>query len=455
MRSKNFKAGIFVLITLILLGYMIIRVGQGNLFRSSAYNIFIEIESAVGIDEKTQVQIAGVDIGEVVGISLLENQHARLELAIYEGVKISPQAKALVKTRGMLGDVYIEIYQTGIIDKVLEPGTTINQVVTYGDINSVTQEISSIAQDVKAITAQMRKVMAGDDSPFDKTMNNLEEITASISKMTKQNEKNIDVIIENMKALAQNLNYVVAKNMGQFDRTVDNIEDITDDISSGRGTLGRLLKDEETVNKLNDTLDGIGDFLGGANRMKVDLGMHAEYLAGTGNVKNYVSLSLKPRPDKYFLFEVVSDPDPSFNSFIEETIVTSGGNTSTVTTKKRTKTLDGLMFSAQLAKKYHDFTIRGGLVESSGGLGVDYDKGPIGVSFTAFDFKSDEGQKPHLKAMARANITQSFYLLGGLDDFINPNQDLAWYLGAGLTFTDDDIKSLLGVISSVGTASVQ
>ena len=138
---------------------------------------------------------------------------------------------------------------------------------------------------------------------------------------------------------------------------------------------------------------------------------------------------------------------------IEETVVTSGGASTTVTTERRNKTLDGFRFTAQIAKKYHDFTIRGGLIESSGGVGLDFDKGPVGLSFSAFDFKSTAGQRPHLKALGKANLTSSFYLLGGVDDIINQNQDLAWFLGAGLSFTDDDIKSLFGILSAGASAS--
>jgi len=428
---------------------MVLRVSQGSLFNAGTYSIYLEVDSAVGLDKKTQVQIAGVDVGEVLDIELIDNQKALVELAIQNNVKINSNAISRIKTMGILGDAYIEIYQPGPLNDPLEEGKTIKNVTNYGDVNSVTQQVSSIAEDVKAITTQMRKLMAGDDSAFDRTIKNLENITSSFSRLSLKNEKNIDILVSNMKALSQNLNYIVAKNMGRVDRTVYNLEDITKDMAEGRGTIGKLLKDEDTVNKLNDTLDGISSFIGGANRLRVDLDMHTEYLAGTGNVKNYVSMALKPRPDKFFLFEIVSDPDPSFNTTIEETIVTSGGTTSTISTKRREKALDGILFSAQLAKKYHDFTIRGGLIESSGGVGLDYNRGPLGLSFTAFDFKSDEGQRPHLKVMGKTHLTKSFYVLGGVDDFINPDQDLAWYLGAGLTFTDDDIKSLLGVFTGL------
>ncbi|MBF0103783.1 MAG: MCE family protein [Deltaproteobacteria bacterium] len=449
MKSNNFKAGIFVLITMVLLVIMILKISQGGLIFSKTYYLYMDINSAVGLAKNSPVQIAGVDIGIIEDILLTNRNTARLKLSIRDDIRISRQASGNIKTTGILGDAYVEIMQGESMTETLKDGDVITDVTSFGDINSVTGQIAAIATDVKAITAQMRKLMAGDGSTFDNTMKNIEKISNSLSNVTSANEDNINVIIANMKALSQNLNYMVARNMGRVDSTFYNLDDITGTISRGEGTIGQLVKDDKTINKLNETLEGINDFLGGANRLKVDLGMHSEYLAGTGDFKNYVSLSLKPRPDKYFLLEVMSDPDPSFETGIEETIVTSGATSNKITTKTRTKKLDGFMFSAQIAKKIHDFTIRGGLIESSGGIGVDYDKGIFGLSFSAFDFKSDEGQKPHLKAMGRTQVSHNFYFLGGVDDFINTNQDLAWFLGAGLSFTDDDIKSLLGIMTGL------
>lgn len=448
MKGNNFKAGIFVLFALAIMIYMILRVSQGGLFFSSTYPIYLEVASAAGLAQNTPVQIAGVDIGLVDGITLTSSNKARLRLAIRNDVVISRSSRGYIKTTGILGDAFIEIVPGDISSPPMKKDDVMTDVTTFGDINSLTGQMSLIAEDVKAITGQMRKLMAGDDSSFDRTMRNIEKITNTLANVSTKNEGNIDAIIANLKILSQNLNAMVAQNMGNVNGTLNNIDDITGTIAAGKGTIGKLVKDEETINKINDSLDSLNNFLGGANRLKVDLGMHSEYLAGTGDFKNYVELKLKPRPDKFFLFEAVSDPDPSFNSAIEENIITSGGTTSTITTKTRSKRLNGFLFSAQIAKKIRDFTIRGGLIESSGGVGFDYDRGPIGFSFQAFDFKSDEGQKPHLKAMARAQLTNSFYLLGGVDDIINPNQDLAWFLGAGFTFTDDDLKSLLGIFAT-------
>lgn len=446
--EQHFKAGIFVLGTLLLLVYITIRISQSNLLPGSTYPVTLTVDSALGLSQNTPVQIAGVDIGTVAKIELSDDSRARLTLAIDRGVAVATDAQGVIKTTGLLGDAIVEIVQHSPVLHKLEPGGEIRNSRIMGDMSSVTSQIGDIADDIKAITKQMKKLMAGDDSSFAKTMKNIETITDSLSKVTTLNEKNINTIIANVKALSQNLNLLVANNMGKVNSTVYNIDAITGKVAKGEGTVGRLINDEETVDKLNDALDGLNDFLGGTNKLRVDFGMHSEYLGGNSDFKNYVSLALRPRPDKYFLFEVTSDPSPSAITTVEETTVESGGATTSFTTTKRVTSKDTFRFSAQMAKKFQDFTIRGGLIESTGGVGVEYDKGPFGLEFSAFDFKSDAGQRPHLKAMGTANITHNVYLLGGVDDFINRNQDLDWFIGAGMAFTDDDIKSILGLLSA-------
>lgn len=450
MNNPNFKAGIFVLTCLVLFVYITIRISQSSLIPGATYTLYLEVDSAMGLSPNTPVQIAGVDIGTVENISLSEMGRARLRLGIKKGVPIAENAVGVIKTTGILGDAIVEIQQKSPVITSLKGGDTIAHSKTAGDLSSVTNQVSDIADDVKAITSQLKKLIAGDDSPIDKTIKNIEKISTSLANVTTLNEKNLNVIIANVKTLSENLNKLVANNSGEISHTIYNLDSITTKVSKGEGTVGRLINDDETVNKINESLDSLNEFLGTANKLQVDFGMHSEYLGGTSEFKNYVSLYLRPRPDKYFLFEVTSDPSPSFITSVEETTLESGGSVSTFTATKRTQARDSFRFSAQLAKRFMDFTVRGGLIESSGGIGVDYNRGPFGLQFSAFDFKSDAGQRPHLKAMGTANLTRNFFLLGGLDDFLNENQDLDWFMGAGLSFTDEDIKSIIGLISASG-----
>jgi phospholipid/cholesterol/gamma-HCH transport system substrate-binding protein len=445
--GNNLKVGMFVLATLVLLAVMILKVGDSGFSFGGEKTIYVELDSAVGIDPKTPVQIAGVDVGTVSKIELLPTNKARLSLSVKKDLALAADAKARIKTTGMLGDAFIELYQSGLTTERMPDGGTIREVESFGDMNSLIGQMSNITDDVKAITSEMRKVMGIQNSAFNNSIRNMEKITGSVARLTEANEKNLGTIIVNLKSLSQNMNAVVANNMGGIGDTVANLDTVTTRLERGEGTVGRLLKDEDTVDKLNESLDGINDFLGGTNKLKIDFGAHTEFLGGTGDFKNYVTLAVRPRPDKYFLFELVSDPDPSPIDILEETTVESNGTTSSFTTHTRTQNLNKLLVTAQFVKRLYDFNLRGGLIESTGGFGADYSKGPVTVSFSAFDFKTKFNEKPHLKFWGQANVTDSLYLMGGFDDVLNPNHDLDWFLGAGFTFTDDDIKSLLGFAS--------
>lgn len=448
MKSKDYKAGLFVLLSIVILGFMIVKVSQGGFLFSNSYDLHITLDSAVGLAHKTPVQIAGVPVGIVSQIRLDEMSRAQLTLQIQNDVRIFSGTKAQIKTSGILGDAYIDLIPPKQREDVLVEGDEIGSVQNMGDFGSLTDTLGLVAEDLRAMTEQMRKNVAGEGSNFDNTMKNLERITAYLAK----NENNVNVSMANIKAITENLNAILASNRSQINTTTSNVAEITTSMNKGEGTIGKLLKSEETIDKIHDSLDNINNLVGGANRFEVEMGGHTEYLGASQDFKNYVSLALKPRPDKYFLFEVVSDPDPSFTTVVEKTKITSGNASSTVTTQKSSKQLDDLLFSAQFAKRFEGFTMRGGLIESTGGVGLDYHFGPLKAEFSAFDFRTEDNQKPHLKLLGTAKLTQTFYLLGGLDDFINPNQDLDWFMGAGFSFTDEDVKSLFGLM---GLSSVR
>lgn len=446
--TPQLKTGLFVLIVLIILAYATIRISQTSFFPGRTYTIYLLVDSATGLTQKTPVEIAGIQVGTVKEISLVDNHKARLALEIQKKYKISREAKARVRTVGFLGDTYIEIDQAGAVTQTVKSGDYLQTAETAGDINSVTNQISDIASDIKAISTTMRQLMAGENSSFAVTLRNIEKITESLKNVTTTNEGNLNAIIVNMREISTNLNRLVARNQAQVDATLDNIAVVTGKVRDGEGSLGRLINSDETVEKLNESLDNLNNLLGTSNKWQVELGYHAEYLGTTEDFKNYISFALKPRPDKYFLFELVNDPSPDATTTESQTTITSGGVTSVVDEKVKTTEQDKFRFSAQFAKKFYDFTLRAGIIESSGGAGIDYNRGPVGLQFSAFDFETKEGEKPHLKTMATLNLTESIYLLGGLDDFLSNQQDPDWFMGAGVQFTDEDIKSILGLLSA-------
>jgi len=107
---------------------------------------------------------------------------------------------------------------------------------------------------------------------------------------------------------------------------------------------------------------------------------------------------------------------------------------------------DSLNFSAQIAKRYYNLVLRGGFFESTGGLGLDYyifdDR--FGITFEAFDFDSDKS--PHLKFKASYSPFKHLFLTFGFDDFISDEDKDSFFVGGGINFSDEDIKTLISSI---------
>jgi phospholipid/cholesterol/gamma-HCH transport system substrate-binding protein len=437
--SPQSKVGIFAVIAIAIVVYLTLRVSDLKFSPTGTYFLYLEMPSAANIDKKTPVQVAGIQVGIVDGIQLTPDNRARLKLKIRKGVILPKDVSAQVRTRGVLGDVFLELIP-GKSPEVLEKGGTITNVSPTVDINELTRNLNDVAVSLKRYTVS-------EDSVVAKSLQNIEKLTEQLAKFTTNNRQNMDQVVMNLRDITHDLKGIVRENSSEVNETLERLRNITSKIDEGKGTVGKLINDPSTGEKVNEAIDNVNNVIGPISRLQTEIGYHLEYLGTTHDFKNYVSLTLKPRPDKYFLLEFVSDSDPSPTFSTTTTNVTAGGVTTTVVTDTEKVDRNRLLISAEVAKSFYDFTFRGGLIESTGGLGIDYNRGPFSLQFSAFDFINNENQNPHLKILASANITKGFYLLGGVDDFISKQHDPDWFFGAGIRFLDDDIKSLFSAFS--------
>jgi len=146
------------------------------------------------------------------------------------------------------------------------------------------------------------------------------------------------------------------------------------------------------------------------------------------DTKSYLNLKIQPKADKYYLLGLVSDPAGLTTTTDTVTTEVPGGTTST---HKEKTDRDKLKFNAQIAKRYKDFVFRGGILESTGGLGLDYllydDR--LKLSFEAFDFDNDS--RTHLKFGANLSFLKYLYLTAGFDDFISDEDNSSFLLALG------------------------
>lgn len=504
--SAEAKVGLFVLGGILILVYMSLRIGGIRFGREEGYTLYVSFASASGLDKDAAVRVAGVEIGKVRVIELRGNR-AYLTLHIRPDIKLGKDFTAVLTTKGLLGEKYLELIPGSPNAPPLKEGEEITRTISYADMDKLMTILSDVAVDIKKVTETISHVFGGPEgeASLKNIIKNIEDISFRVNRLVAVNDEKLGRIMTNIdeftgvlkndgpqisadlkgairnmnEAFAKtsaNLNQLIDENRGdlkegvgnlkvaavklqeamdninkltkdvgpQVKETMDSLGSITKKIDKGEGTLGKLINDPGIHDSLNRTIKGVNNYLDRAESIKTYIGYRAEFLSDEKTTKSYFSLKVQPRADKYYLLEIVDDPRGKLRK--EQHTVTTASGTTTTMDDVRTNTIK---FSAQVAKRFKNAVVRGGIIESTGGAGIDYylfsDRARL--SLEAFDFnqKTSFGAKsnPHLKAGAQISLNKYFFLVGGYDDFINRQGRKSGYFGIGFQFDDEDLKYLL------------
>lgn len=505
--SSAAKIGAFMLIVLAILGYFVLKIEDININRGGGTKTISAVfDSVAGLDKKSAVRVAGVRVGKVADIRLRPDGRAEVTLEIDKDVQLHGNATAKVANLGLLGEKYVE----------LDPGTqsapllTANNITLRGSqpasIDDVTNQISAIATDVKAITESLRNVMAGPTGQqrLEDIVENVRQITSQVRELIAANRSNVDSTLANARIiseqlrveipkLAQSIDHVattiggtvsenrqdvrtIVENLKQLSTdlkaTSTNLDSITGQVKSGEGTVGKLIYSNEAHDKLTAALSsvesGVNELkntLGRANRIGMDIGIKSDYYAGLaktnednitnlgGNARAEVQVRIIPNPERnrFYNITLADDPRGTRRDKAFETTVTdpvTGKSTTTIT--KETKFDRDFLISAQAGWTLNPIAVRVGLFDSTGGVGADYKVNDrIRITGEAFDFGKKRDPNAHLRVFGEYIIrketarTPQIFVSSGVDNMLN---DTAFTFGGGIRWRDDDLKYLLSSV---------
>ena len=133
--ALDVAVGVFLVVGVLALGWLSVRLGRVELFTSTGYVVFADFPSVGGLKAGSSVEIAGVEIGRVDGITLSDYQ-ARVAMTIRGDVKLQDDAIASIKTRGLIGEKFIKINPGGA-EKLIKPNGKITEVEPPVDIEEL------------------------------------------------------------------------------------------------------------------------------------------------------------------------------------------------------------------------------------------------------------------------------------------------------------------------------
>lgn len=133
--------GVFVLVGILCLAYLSVNLGKMELLGGNYFEVSAGFNSVSGLKSGASVEIAGVEVGKVARISLDPSRGyiAAVALNIREGVELSDDTIASVRTRGIIGDKYI-LLKPGGSDTILADGGKIRDTESAVDFEQIISE---------------------------------------------------------------------------------------------------------------------------------------------------------------------------------------------------------------------------------------------------------------------------------------------------------------------------
>lgn len=488
--SEAVKVGLFAFLALAALAFFILRIEDFSPFSPEGPKIYALFDTVAGLDDKASVRIAGVRIGRVDGVGL-EGQQARVGLRIEsQDVPLTEGSRARVASLGLLGESYIELIPGPLDNPPLPPGAvipgespiTIDQAMEQlSEVGSSIQQITGnfagemgpggnlalLIEDMGATASAVRGLVETNRDQVAATVGNFEQASAALArelpKLSGQMER---VLVEIEAVLAEN-RPEMAGAMENVERvtediqiSVRNLNDITDRLNRGEGSLGKLLASEEAHDSLVSTLDAVEggvatlqETLGVAQRIKLDLGAESYWLSDPEEARSTFQLTIDPQADgRLYRVGLVDAPQGDEETTFERITVTNPDGTTETRTIETLRRDDDPTLSALFGfQSKQGAVLWGGLIEDQFGVQVDYplfDR-RLWLSMEAFDFDREtsleEELNPHLRLMGRWWFHDNFYVIGGVDDFLESDRN-SFFLGGGIRWNDDNLKALLGSV---------
>lgn len=114
-QTKNeIVVGLFLLLGLICVSWLAIRLGDISMFGQDRYQVVARFTSASGLRQGAYVEAGGVRVGIVDSIGFdPERYQAVVVMSIDNGVPISEDAVASIRTAGIIGDKFVKITPGG------------------------------------------------------------------------------------------------------------------------------------------------------------------------------------------------------------------------------------------------------------------------------------------------------------------------------------------------------
>jgi phospholipid/cholesterol/gamma-HCH transport system substrate-binding protein len=299
-RSIEIRVGIFVLVSLLVAGGLIIRYGKYTRLAERTYEIVVSFPNVGGIVKDASVMYAGIPIGKVDRIGLSEGGQlsVKLTLAIFEEYKIRSDARFVINQSGLLGDRYVDIIPQSTTAAFITPGQEVEGATSVDLSEAIRSAVDVLHQAAGALTRVDEAIKRVDEMVLStqnllhvsQTMANIDEATSNAVGVTLA----LRVVVEESRADLTNAFgklSLASDNMSDASKRVEQV--VTDNQEDIRAAIKDL---SESAKRVDAMLANLQKGQGTVGKLLVDPSLHDELLHLVQNWRRYGLLYKEGKP---------------------------------------------------------------------------------------------------------------------------------------------------------------
>ncbi|WP_456422006.1 MlaD family protein [Lutibacter sp.] len=258
-----------------------------NLFDGPLKTYKTEYSNVRGLNKASVVTINGVEVGKVINIMFNQNPEKRgqliVEFSVETDFEFSKKSIAKIYSASLMGGKSLAIIPS-YEGEMAKPGDFLKGEIESDIFSSVTEKLNPLQAKVESVIVSADSLMAGLTDILDvksrtelkssikylnATILNFKNISESVDKLVKSNEEKLGNTLSNTELMTANLaklsDTLVNANLGltvkNLETTITSLNKILESVEEGKGTLGKLLNDEDMYNNLTNASKELEELL--------------------------------------------------------------------------------------------------------------------------------------------------------------------------------------------------
>ncbi|WP_417356276.1 MlaD family protein [Flavobacterium sp.] len=282
--TREVKTAILVIgaVLLFIWGYSFLK---GRDLFNSYKTFYVVYDNVEDLSPSAQVTINGLAVGKVHGITIdTETGKLKVEMQISTDFPISKTSRAVLYSPGLIAGRKIAIAPDMSNPVSAENGDFLTAGVEPGTIDMVTEKLGPLQNKVEAAVVSADSLLTGISKVLDEkgqedlkaslsdmrvVMSEFKMASRSLNGMLSENKSKINGTLTNMETASANFakisdtinNANIGEAVRKLENSLDNVDKMLADVQSGKGTLGKLMKDEAMYNNLTDASNELKELL--------------------------------------------------------------------------------------------------------------------------------------------------------------------------------------------------